>query len=178
MSTLLVGVGDCKVTSEPGATLATYGLGSCIAVVLFDPVAGVAGMLHFLLPESSLDAQRAASQPDIFADTGIARLLRLVDPRGEGRRHLRLALVGGAQVADPAGAFHIGKRNHQAARRLLWREQLLPVAEAVGGMVSRNVTFEVGTAQVWVREGGSPARELVGLASTGKARRMVLGGMK
>lgn len=54
MKTVVVGVGDCRVTDEP-VELVTYALGSCIAVVVWDPVAKVGGLLHFMLPDSSVD---------------------------------------------------------------------------------------------------------------------------
>ncbi len=49
----------------------TYALGSCIAVAMHDPVAKVAGLLHYMLPESAIDAAKAQQNPFMFADTGI-----------------------------------------------------------------------------------------------------------
>ena len=74
MSLLTVGVGDCKVSNGADSVLTTYALGSCIAVAIYDPVAGVGGLLHFMLPESSLNPDRAGQNPFVFADTGIPML--------------------------------------------------------------------------------------------------------
>ena len=59
MASVIVGIGDCKVSKQPDDVLITHALGSCIAVMIHDPVAKVAGLLHYMLPESSLDAERA-----------------------------------------------------------------------------------------------------------------------
>ena len=65
---MVIGIGEFAVTTEPDAEIVTHALGSCVAVCLWDPVTHVAGMLHFLLPESKLNAERAARQPATFAD--------------------------------------------------------------------------------------------------------------
>ena len=74
MTLLTVGVGDCKVSDVAEAALATYALGSCIGLAIYDPVAKVGGLLHFMLPESSLNPEKASEYPFMFADTGIPQL--------------------------------------------------------------------------------------------------------
>jgi chemotaxis protein CheD len=149
---LTVGISDCKVTSDPDSVLVTYALGSCIAVAVHDPVTSVAGLLHYMLPEASLDWDKAAQNPYMFADTGIPKLLREVCERGAKRSRLVVRIVGGAQTTHSHELFQIGKRNHLAARKLLWKEGLLVKSEAVGGVVSRTVRLETSTGRVLVRE--------------------------
>ena len=76
MRQLVVGVGDGGVTRDAESVLVTYALGSCIAVMLYDPVVKVAGMVHFMLPESSASPEKSQARPWMFADTGIPLLLR------------------------------------------------------------------------------------------------------
>ncbi|MFP4036903.1 MAG: chemotaxis protein CheD, partial [Desulfobacteraceae bacterium] len=73
---ITVGVADMKVSSDPEVVLVTYSLGSCIGVAIHDAQAGVGGILHFMLPESSLDPEKSKKKPYMFADTGIAPLFR------------------------------------------------------------------------------------------------------
>ena len=68
---IVVDIADMKVTKNPEATLITYALGSCIGVVVFDPLARVGGLLHLMLPESQIDPEKAKRNPWMFADTGI-----------------------------------------------------------------------------------------------------------
>ena len=70
---IVVGISDMKVSNKPGDVLVTYSLGSCIGVVLWDPVAKVGGLLHYMLPDSSLDKDKAQDKPFMFADSGIPR---------------------------------------------------------------------------------------------------------
>lgn len=161
MSALVVGISDCKVSQDIESILVTYALGSCIAVTMYDPVAKVGGMLHYMLPESSIDAVKAQRNPFMFADTGIAKLLDTVKAGGAQPRRMLVRLTGGAQVLDGEGVFQIGKRNYLAARKILWKAGILIAAEAVGGEISRTVRLEVGTGRMWLREGGGVERELV-----------------
>jgi len=137
MKSVVVGISDCKVSNDLDSTLVTYALGSCIAVALYDPASKVGGLLHYMLPESSLDAQKAQQNPFMFADTGIKALLEAVTANGANARRLVVRLAGGAQVLDNEGVFQIGKRNYLAARKILWKAGILISAEAVGGEVSR-----------------------------------------
>lgn len=160
MSAMVVGISDCKVSADADSILVTYALGSCIAVAIYDPVAKVGGMLHFMLPESNIDAGKAQQNPFMFADTGIPLLLDSVKSGGANPRRMIVRLIGGAQVLDGRGVFEIGKRNYLAARRILWKAGILIAAEAVGGEVSRTTRLEVGTGRMWLREGGGIEREL------------------
>jgi chemotaxis protein CheD len=162
VSALVVGISDCKVSQDAESILITYALGSCIAVTMFDPVAKIAGMLHYMLPESALDASKAQQNPCMFADTGIQLLLERVKAGGAQPRRMVVRLTGGAQVLDGEGVFQIGKRNYLAARKILWKAGVLIAAEAVGGEVPRTVRLEVGTGRMWLREGGGLEHELAG----------------
>src|ERR1039458_5740670 len=139
-SLLTVGVGDCKVSSAAGSVLATYALGSCIAVAIHDPVAAVGGLLHFMLPESSLNPDKASQNPFMFADTGIPLLFHAVYKLGAEKRRLVVRALGGAQVMDEQGVFNIGRRNHMALRKILWKAGVIIHGEEVGGTTDRKST--------------------------------------
>src|SRR5215218_4837826 len=66
-----VGVGDAASSNNPNVTLSTYALGSCVGVVAYDPVLRVGGILHLMLPHSSIAPAKAQTQPAMFADTGL-----------------------------------------------------------------------------------------------------------
>jgi chemotaxis protein CheD len=172
VSAQVVGISDCKISWDPSDLLITYALGSCIAVVLYDPVAKVGGLLHYMLPDSSLDASKAQQNPFMFADTGIPRLIAGVRSKGALPARLVVRLAGGAQVLDSQGTFQIGKRNYLAARRILWKAGVLITAEAVGGEVSRTTRLEISTGRMWIKEGGGTDREL---ASHGVPRKTLEG---
>lgn len=155
----VVGVADCKSSGNKEAILVTYALGSCIAVAVHDASARVGGLLHYMLPDSSIDPARAVQNPYMFADTGIPRLLKSVLDLGGQKRQLTVYVAGGAQMMDANGVFNVGKRNYLALRKLLWTAGLMIHAESVGGMITRTVRLEVGTGRLLSRENGAD-REL------------------
>ena len=148
---ITVGVGELAVSDRQETELVTFSLGSCLGVVIHDPQAKVAGLLHLMLPDSNLNPERAQNQPGVFADTGLPRLFRSAYDLGANKRRLRVVLVGGGQVMDEAGRFNIGKRNYTAVRKIFWRNNVLVDAEDVGGSVNRTVGVEVESGRVWLR---------------------------
>lgn len=160
MAQQVVGIADCKVSRDTADQLVTYALGSCIAVVLYDPASKVGGMLHYMLPESGLDKKKAGETPYMFADTGVPLLFQRVYGLGGNKKNLIVRIAGGAQVMDSGGVFNIGKRNHLAVKKLLWKEGVLIHAENVGGMVSRTVRMDVENGRMTIREPGVPEYEV------------------
>ena len=153
LTLLTVGISDCIVSRDPAATLVTHALGSCIAVAIYDPVAHVAGLLHFMLPESAGDPARAQQQPFMYADTGIPMLFQTAYGIGAVKQRLSVAVFGGAQVLDANNTFNIGKRNHLAVRRIFWKAGVLVHHEDVGGSLPRSVRMEVSTGRTVVNCG-------------------------
>jgi chemotaxis protein CheD len=153
MSSLVVGIGDCLVSDDPESVLVTYALGSCIAVVIYDPVTNVGGLLHYMLPESSLDENKARQRPYMFADTGIPLLFQSAYRLGAVKSRLDVAVLGGAQVMDTSEIFNIGKRNHLALRKIFWKAGVLVRHEDVGGTLSRTVRLEIASGRVVLRHG-------------------------
>jgi chemotaxis protein CheD len=158
VSVITVGIADCRVSGDPQASLVTHALGSCIAVAIHDAQANVGGLLHFMLPESSIDKEQA--RPLMFADTGIPELFHAACALGADKKRITVRLVGGAQVADPNGIFNIGKRNHLACKRILWASGVVIRGEEVGGSISRTVRLEVGSGNLWWSHGGGPQQAL------------------
>jgi chemotaxis protein CheD len=157
---VVVRMADCRIGQVPGQVLATYALGSCIGLALYDPVAAVGGLLHFMLPDSGIDPTRGRDNPYMFADTGIPLLLAHLCELGASKRRLVAHAVGGAQMMDPGKIFDIGKRNCLATRKILWKEGVLLTGEVVGGDLSRTLRLEIGSGRLWLQEGGGQ-REIV-----------------
>lgn len=160
MRPVIVGVADCQVSADPETVLVTYALGSCIAVTIYDPVARVGGMLHYMLPESSIDAAMAQEKPFMFADTGIPLLFRTAYKCGAEKKRMIVRVAGGAQVMDDNGVFDIGRRNYLALRKILWKAGVLIHGEHVGGANSRTMRLEIATGAVWLRDAGAQELQL------------------
>lgn len=153
---LQVGIGEFVVSDRPQDTIATAALGSCVAVCLWEPTAGVAGLLHFLLPDSKINPARAQAAPASFADAGIPLLFHAAYGLGAQKKRSKVWLLGGAEVSRPAaeGIFNVGRRNVLAARRVLWQNGILIDGEEVGGTAPRTVTMAVANGQITVKTNG------------------------
>ncbi|MBI5947589.1 MAG: chemotaxis protein CheD [Chloroflexi bacterium] len=156
-----VGIGQLAVSKSPRDVLVAYGLGSCVGVSMFDPGAGVAGLVHVLLPGSDGKPQDA-KEPARFADYGLDLLVKsLVDAGGLKRRFV-VKVAGGAAVLGPANAekFKIGERNAEAIKERLKLHGLTPAARDIGGTKGRTLELHVATGRTYVRTAASPANEL------------------
>jgi chemotaxis protein CheD len=169
MSSLVVGVGECLVSNDPESVLVTYALGSCIAVMIHDPVARVGGLLHFMLPESGLDRVKAQQNPFMFADSGIPLLFHSAYNLGAEKRRLVVTAAGGAQMMDQQGVFNIGKRNYLTMRKIFWKAGVMVQAEDVGGLASRTVRLEVASGRVLLRGAGERDQDLRPVALQGRS---------
>lgn len=148
-----VGISDCVVSSDPDVMLTTHALGSCIAVVIYDPVALVGGLLHYMLPDSSMDPAKALQRPFMFADTGIPLLFHSAYRAGAVKERIKITALGGAQALQTGDTFNIGKRNHMVMRKILWKAGLMAHHEDVGGTAPRTARLEIGTGRVLVSFG-------------------------
>jgi chemotaxis protein CheD len=145
----VIGIGELITSAEPGAVFITYALGSCVGVSMHDPVAGVGGLLHAMLPTSSLDPARACKSPGTYVDTGVAELIAQCGRLGAQKPRLVVTAAGGAALWDSANdQFQIGKRNVLALRQLLWKEGLMLRAHDLGGSHPRTMRFAVGSGGV------------------------------
>jgi len=148
---LVVDIADFKVSNDPSTDLVTYSLGSCIGVTIWDPGARVAGMIHYMLPDSTISPQKAKANPAMFADTGIPMLFRKAYELGAVKKRLIVKVAGGSSLLDDNGTFNIGKRNYVTLRKLFWKNGILIDAENVGGSISRTLRLTVATGCVTIK---------------------------
>ncbi len=162
MATTILGVGGYGASGQSGEVLKTFALGSCVAVLAYDPGAKVAGMVHIALPSSATNKNRADVLPGYFADRGVPALLEaMARLRGTSdARGLVIKIAGGANVMRTGNVFDIGQRNIKAVKTELRQHGLAPVAAEVGGSISRTVSIEVDTGTVILNSPGRDAWSL------------------
>jgi chemotaxis protein CheD len=156
-----VPIGEIVVSNDPDDVLVAYGLGSCIAICLHDPVARVGGMLHALLPTApggSRSKGNPAPPPSAkFVDQGTPLLIESVLKLGAMRARLNAQLCGGARVLSAPGfenVLNIGERNIAAAERALEVAGIPIRAQAIGGRVGRTTRLHVADGQVTIKSLG------------------------
>jgi len=151
---VVVDISDAKISRSPDDVLTTYSLGSCIGVCLYDPVAHVGGMLHYQLPDSKLDKPKSDRFPFMFADTGMAILVKKLTAMGAGAKRMKVKIAGGAAMSIGPKGFGIGKRNYLSIRKLLWKNGMFIDAEDIGGTSPRNMYFNIADGSVTIRSVG------------------------
>ncbi|HEY5960729.1 MAG TPA: chemotaxis protein CheD [Polyangiaceae bacterium] len=151
MTRLVVSIAEQVVSNNPEDVLITYALGSCIAVVLHDPTCLAGGMIHYMLPLSSTNPEKAKLKPAMFADTGVPLLFHAMYSLGCKKSNLIVKVIGGGQLYDDHETVEIGKRNITVLRRMLWKTNVLIAAEDVGGQKSRTVSLDLASGQCIVK---------------------------
>lgn len=148
-SSVQVGISEL-VVSDGDDTLKSYGLGSCIAIALYDPEAGIGGLAHAMLPDGD-EAENSDRKPGKYADTAIRALLRRMVEQGASYTAVEAKLAGGSDMFEfESFGDGVGQRNIVAAREELDKLGVPIVAEDVGGDRGRTVEFtpESGTLLV------------------------------
>jgi chemotaxis protein CheD len=155
--TLVVGMADMVASNDSSAELVTYSLGSCLGICIYDPAKSIGGLLHVMLPDSSIDATKAQTQPYMFVDTGLPLLFRAVCNLGAERHRLVVKVAGGAQLLDPQRVFNIGERNYLALAEMLKRNGYTVQTNDTGGVASRTMRLDLTNGNVSIK---SPGRDL------------------
>lgn len=151
---ITVDMAGLEVSNDPEVVLVTYALGSCIAVILHDPVRQIGGMLHYMLPLSKTSPEKAKKKPGMFADTGIPLLFDKMYELGSRKDDIVVKVAGGGKLWDDKGTFDIGKRNYTMMRKMFWKNNILIAADDIGGAKSRTARLLVGSGEVFIRSKG------------------------
>ncbi|MFB9952850.1 chemotaxis protein CheD [Rhizobium puerariae] len=138
--------GQSTVSTDPNTVLVTI-LGSCVSACIYDPVASVGGMNHFILPTGGL--LETADREMRYGDVALRVLVDDLCRCGAERRRLEAKLYGGRMRAF--GGPRIGARNAAFAKRFLLSEGIRLVEESLGDDLARWVTFHPTTGRTWMR---------------------------
>jgi chemotaxis protein CheD len=147
-------VGDMK-TGRDGDMLVTHALGSCLGLMVFDPLAKVGGLLHAMLPLSGINPEKALANPAMFVDTGVPLLFKTLFDQGAAKARLVVKAAGCGAPMGRNEIFKIGERNYPVLKKLLWKNGILLEAEDVGGPASRTIHFEVASGRVLLSSNGT-----------------------
>lgn len=146
-SLLVAGIGEMVLSSSPDDHLIAYGLGSCIALAVWDPRARVGGLAHFMLPSGPANS----GSPVKFIDTGLDTFLRALEAQGAVLNRSTLKAAGAAAMLTVGGGLAIGKRNAETMQSSLTERGLGLTAASLGGNVGRTVQLEVADGRFLIK---------------------------
>jgi chemotaxis protein CheD len=152
---LVVGVADMVASNDSTSDLVTYSLGSCLGIAVYDGAIKVGGLLHIMLPDSKIDAAKAAASPNMFVDTGMAQLLNQVGRLGGKFQRLVFKVAGGAQFLDEKRIFNIGERNTISLKNFFSQHGFAIQSMDTGGKQSRTMRLELATGRVTIHSPGN-----------------------
>jgi chemotaxis protein CheD len=150
----VVGIGDAAVSKDKADIIITHSLGSCIGIGIYDEAHGVGGILHYMLPFSSLDPVKAQANPLRFGDTAIPELFKMAYALGAEKSKMRVVMAGGANVLNNENLFDIGRRNIMIARKLFWKNRVLIDTEEVEGTIPRTLSLDMATGAFQLQSRG------------------------
>ncbi len=148
-----VGLAELAVSKDSTDVLAVLGLGSCIALCAFDPVARVAGLAHMVLPRSRIETEGLGIKVK-YIETGVPWLLQKMYRLGVRQSDLIIKITGGARMLNIPGnnnILDIGQKNILQVKESLAKEGLKICAEDLGGGLGRSVRFYVETGKIEIK---------------------------
>lgn len=156
-----VGIADMNIAKAPDK-IRTSGLGSCVGVVLYEERATTVGMVHIMLPDSSLGRADNINLAK-FADTGITAMIDQLKLEGIPPYKLKAKIAGGAQMfhfTSNKDTMRIGPRNIEAVKEYLHKHSIPIVAEDTGGNSGRTIEFDPSTKLLNIRTVNQGVREI------------------
>lgn len=155
-----VGMADANVCKSPDA-ITTLGLGSCVGIVLYDPVRKIAGLAHIMLPDSTKIINNSNKYK--FADTGIDILIENMTDLGASKRDLVAKIAGGAQMfsfSNNLDMMRIGDRNVIATKEKLEKLGIRLLAEDTGANYGRTIVFYPETGLLHIKSVGKDLKAI------------------
>ncbi len=146
-----VGMADLNTCKAPDA-LTTLGLGSCVGIVLYDPITKVSGLAHVMLPDST--QIRNNSNVAKFADTAIDKLIDDMIALGASKGRLVAKIAGGAQMFSFGSTnelMRIGDRNTKASKEKLQALGIRLLAQETGENYGRTIEFYSETGDLLIK---------------------------
>lgn len=148
-----LGLGAHRVGRAADEQWVMYGLGSCIGLILCDPVRHISGAAHMVLPRGHNG--NGDDQPGKYVETAVPFLLSQMEALGACRVNIYAQAAGGAQMLKLRSLGDIGARNADATRKILAEYGIPLVAERIGGRHGRTLWWDLRTGTATVRRVGS-----------------------
>jgi len=150
--------GEFYVTAKPDEVLVTV-LGSCVSACIRDPMAGIGGMNHFMLPHDGSGGWGGDLRSTRFGNFAMEKLLNELIKTGCSRERMEIKVFGGGNVTDTSNA--IGSDNADFVLRYLAAEGLRCAAQDLGGTQPRRIHYYPATGRVVRRLLGASERIVV-----------------
>ena len=147
----IIKLADSVATNNPNGTLIAYGIGSTLAVILYEDGAKAGGIVHFMFPSPATGSLKIRDYPAMYADSGIPQLVKSCVELGAGKDALTARLAGGAFMLGKGISQSISDGNISAARAILSEMGIKVTAEDTGGNHMRTVRLDIATGNIYLK---------------------------
>ncbi|WP_244834785.1 chemotaxis protein CheD [Clostridium sp. BJN0001] len=155
-----VGIADLNIVLAPDVIM-TIGLGSCVGIALYDGIKKIAGLSHIMLPDST--QFKNVKNEMKFADSAVPLLLKKMELKGCRKQNIVAKIAGGASMfnfSDKSIISDIGKRNGEAVKKALEKENIRIIGEELGGNKGRTMILDSNSGRVTLNVVGQGTIEL------------------
>lgn len=154
---IIVGIGEIVVSSNP-IILGAIGIGSCVAVAIYDTKKNISGLAHIMLPDSRNYCGKTSNERNLdsftrYADIAIPKMIEDMEKLGANKKDMHAKIAGGAHMFSDikSDTMNIGMKNAEAAKKALSENNILIDSEDLGGNNGRSVRFEISTQKMNVK---------------------------
>ncbi len=127
-------------------------LGSCVAACIRDPLTGIGGMNHFMLPEGGGDQHDMLSSSARYGSYAMEVLVNQLVKLGANRGRLEAKVFGGAAVLRGFTTVNVGAMNSEFVLDYLHTERIRVQAEDLQGLFPRKIYYFPNSGRVMVRK--------------------------
>lgn len=157
---MVVALGEVKVARGDNRVLACLGLGSCVGLAAFDPVARIGGMAHIVLSNSHGKTGEGSAK---YANVAVPLLIEKMKDLGAWPSRLKIKIAGGAQMSPARGlgdVFRIGEDNVEAVKSVLASRGIPIIGSNIGGHRGRTFRLNLNNGSATVSSAGAEDIEL------------------
>ena len=164
--------GEYYVTGKADEVLITV-LGSCVSACIRDPLIGVGGMNHFMLPQSHSGKWGADAEPTRFGNFAMEKLINELIKGGCSRDRMEIKVFGGGNVIDSISNRPVGTQNAEFVLHFLEAEGLRCAVQDLGGQYPRRIHYSPATGRVVRRLLGTGDTHVITREETEYAARLL-----
>ena len=155
-----VGVGDMKISKTASDIIVANSLGSGIAVVVYDPLVNVGGILRYILPNSLKFKEGSLKNYFIYADKAIPDFFSNMYDMECQHDSMKICVVGGAYVLAKNEIDNLGEQNYLVLKKYFKENHLNIDKTNIGSKLNLSVRLVLQTGNVFIKSPGLKEEKL------------------
>jgi chemotaxis protein CheD len=152
MKRLIISISDMKISTARNSVLITHSLGSCLGLTAYDPVGGIGGLIHCLLPKACEHGE--VKNQYMFVNTGVPAMIRRMVAKGASLNRMVFKAAGCGRMLQIASSLDIGAQNFAMLESLFAANGVMLASMDVGGSIPRTMSLDLADGRVLITSQG------------------------